>query len=139
MRGNHENKRVFFEKMRKKSGLTSLFQVVIIMIVFSLTGITVVMLRKSLFQWIGFDEQTAWSIKNDHLPVVYLSGLSTTHPDLRGAVWAISFFLEKKNLPGHWPALWQKTFKKLRKQAAIAEILRPVHFMLSSMISLLKK
>lgn len=53
----------FVEKLKIKWGLESLFQVIIVLLVFSITGTTVVFLRKTLFGWLGFDENTAFWIK----------------------------------------------------------------------------
>ena len=53
----------FLEKLKEKWGLKSLFQVIIILIVFSLTGMTVVMIRPVIFSWFGFNEQTPFWIK----------------------------------------------------------------------------
>lgn len=53
----------FIQKLKVKWGLQSIFQVILILLVFSITGTTVVFLRKTLFSWIGFDESTATWIK----------------------------------------------------------------------------
>lgn len=52
------------ERLRAKWGLSSHLQVVIILLVFSLTGMTVLLLRKTLFSWLGFDDQTGFWIKS---------------------------------------------------------------------------
>ena len=53
----------FVEKLKIKWGLESIFQVIIILLVFSVTGTTVVFLRETLFGWLGFDENTDLWIK----------------------------------------------------------------------------
>jgi hypothetical protein len=53
----------FLEKLKAKWGLGNLFQVVMLLIVFSLTGMTVVLIRPVLFSWFGFNEQTPFWIK----------------------------------------------------------------------------
>lgn len=53
----------FLNKMKEKWGLQSLFQVVIVMVVFSLTGMTVVFVRPLIFSWFGYDELTPFWIK----------------------------------------------------------------------------
>ncbi len=53
----------FLEKLKGKWGLKNLFQVVMVLIVFSLTGMTVVLIRPILFSWFGFDEQTLFITK----------------------------------------------------------------------------
>ena len=50
-------------RLQSKWGLTSVGQVLIVLLVFSLTGSTVVFLRKTLFGWLGFNEATTWWIK----------------------------------------------------------------------------
>ena len=50
-------------RLQAKWGVTSTLQVLAILLVFSLTGLTVVMLRKSLFLWLGFDENTSFWVK----------------------------------------------------------------------------
>lgn len=54
----------WLERLRTRWGLTSLLQVVVILIVFSVTGMSVVFLRKSLFAFLGFGEQTPLWIKS---------------------------------------------------------------------------
>jgi len=53
----------FFERLKEKWGLKSLFQVIVILIVFSLTGMTVVLIRPIIFSWFNFDEQTSLWLK----------------------------------------------------------------------------
>jgi hypothetical protein len=47
-----------FVKLQKRWGVSSLLQVMLILIAFSLAGMSVVVLRKSFFSWLGFTEQT---------------------------------------------------------------------------------
>lgn len=58
----------YLEKLKLKWGLTSILQVCIILLVFSITGTTVVFLRKTLFGWIGFTAETSFWIKT----IVYI-------------------------------------------------------------------
>lgn len=53
----------FLEKLKHKWGLKNLFQVILILIVFSLTGMTVVLIRPIIFSWFGFTEQTPFWLK----------------------------------------------------------------------------
>lgn len=53
----------FIQKLKVKWGLESIFQVILVLLVFSITGTTVVFLRENLFAWLGFDENTAIWIK----------------------------------------------------------------------------
>ena len=50
-------------RLKDKWGVKSLFQVVMILIVFSLTGMTVVLIRPWLFSWFGYTEFTPFWIK----------------------------------------------------------------------------
>lgn len=52
-----------FSRLQKKWQLNSILQVIIVLVVFSLTGSTVVILRKTFFSWIGFDETTSLWLK----------------------------------------------------------------------------
>jgi Family of unknown function (DUF6787) len=51
---------VFLEKLKAKWGLKSLFQVVLILIVFALTGSSVLFLKPIVFKLIGFEHLTGW-------------------------------------------------------------------------------
>jgi len=53
----------FLGRLKQKWGLKSLFQVILILIVFSLTGMTVVFIRPIIFSWFNFDELTPFWIK----------------------------------------------------------------------------
>jgi hypothetical protein len=53
-------KRPFLERMKQKWGLTSIFQVVLILIVFALTGMTVVWIRPIIFHVLGIDHANGW-------------------------------------------------------------------------------
>jgi hypothetical protein len=53
----------FLIKLKQKWGLKSLFQVVMILLVFSLTGITVVLIRPVIFSWFNFTDNTSIWIK----------------------------------------------------------------------------
>lgn len=48
----------FMHKLKEKWGLKSIWQVLIVLVVFAATGSSVVALRKVFFELIGFDEQT---------------------------------------------------------------------------------
>ena len=54
----------WLERLRDRWGLTSPGQVVVILIVFSVTGMSVVFLRKSFFALLGFDAQTPIWLKS---------------------------------------------------------------------------
>lgn len=48
----------FLEKLKEKWKLKNLFQVIMILLVFSLTGMSVVFIRPVIFAWVGFDHET---------------------------------------------------------------------------------
>lgn len=54
---------MMLEKLKTRWGLQSLFQVILVIVVFSLTGTTVVVLRPVLFTWLGLGAETATWIK----------------------------------------------------------------------------
>lgn len=58
-----ETKTGVLSRLQEKWKLESVLQVVIVLLVFSLTGSTVVMIRKMFFSWIGFDETTSLWLK----------------------------------------------------------------------------
>jgi hypothetical protein len=58
----------FLYKLKTKWGLENLFQVIMVILVFAITGTTVVFMRKTLFLWIGFDESTSMWLKS----IVYI-------------------------------------------------------------------
>lgn len=58
-----ETKTGVLARLQEKWKLESALQVVIVLLVFSLTGSTVVMLRKAFFGWIGFDDTTSLWLK----------------------------------------------------------------------------
>ena len=53
----------WIEKLKARWQVNSAWQVVVILIVFALTGFTVMYGKRWFFKAIGFDETTAWYIK----------------------------------------------------------------------------
>lgn len=90
----------FMERLRTKWGVDSYLQVVAILLVFSLTGMTVVMLRKTLFTWLGYDEHTAFWLKT----VTYLAFIFPAYQILilvYGAIFGqFRFFWQKQKRLG---------------------------------------
>jgi len=86
----------FLEKLKQKWGLNSLFQVIMILIVFSLTGMTVVLIRPAIFLWFGFNESTPLWLKT----VTYILLIFPMYQVLilvYGAIFGqFSFFWEKE-------------------------------------------
>lgn len=61
--GQLEVPKSFLSRLKTKWGLESLFQLILVILVFAITGTTVVFLRKTLFELIGFDEATSFWLK----------------------------------------------------------------------------
>lgn len=94
----------FLEKMKEKWGVNSLFQVILIMIVFSLAGMSVVFLRKSFFHLLRFDESTPFWLKT----ITYLLFIFPSY-QLMLMIYGFllgqfSFFWEKEKKMGRWIA-----------------------------------
>jgi hypothetical protein len=51
------------DRLKKKWGVKNLFSVILILLVFALTGMTVVMLRPLVFKLFGYDETTPFLLK----------------------------------------------------------------------------
>ncbi len=47
-----------FEKLKKRWGVEDFWQIVLILFIFSITGMTALYVRKFAFEWLGFDQQT---------------------------------------------------------------------------------
>jgi len=91
-----QQKESFLEKLKEKWGLKSLFQVIMILLVFSFTGMTVVFIRPLIFTWIGFDDQTPIFAKS----ITYLLLIFPLYQILilvfGGLLGQFSFFWEKE-------------------------------------------
>ena len=99
----------FLEKIKERWGLKSLVQVVLVLIVFSLTGMTVVLMRPIIFSWFNFDEQTPFLVK----AITYLLLIFPLYQVL---------ILVYGTLLGQFSFFWEKE-KKLFK--AITRLFRP--------------
>ena len=64
-------KQPFLERMKQKWGLTSIFQVVLILVVFSLTGMTVVWIRPIIFHILGIEHSNGWIKTVSYLLLVF--------------------------------------------------------------------
>lgn len=91
-------------RLQEKWGLESLFQVIAVLVVFSLAGSSVVFLRKSLFSILGFNEQTSIWIKT----ITYILFVFPAYQVLLLAygfcLGQFSFFWEKEKKMGRWIA-----------------------------------
>lgn len=50
----------FLEKLKTRWGLTSLHQVIVVLVVFACTGFTVLYIKQPLFWLLGVDAELAW-------------------------------------------------------------------------------
>lgn len=89
-------------RLQEKWGLESLFQVVAVLVVFSLAGSSVVFLRKSFFGLLGYDEHTSMVLKT----VTYILFVFPAYQCLLLAygfcLGQFSFFWEKEKKMGRW-------------------------------------
>jgi len=91
----------FLIKMKEKWGLANIWQVIVVMIVFSLTGITAVAIRRWLFKAIGMPDDATWYFKT----VVWLILITPTYQILLVAYGALF---------GQFRFFWEKEKKMLR-------------------------
>ncbi|AHM61689.1 hypothetical protein D770_17185 [Flammeovirgaceae bacterium 311] len=92
----------FLYKLKDKWGLQSMVQVVAVLAVFTLTGSTVVFIRKFLFAGLGFDEATPFWLKT----VAYLLFVM---PFYQIMLLAYGFLL------GQFSFFWEKEKKLARR------------------------
>ncbi|MCG8477158.1 MAG: hypothetical protein MI784_16955 [Cytophagales bacterium] len=94
----------FIERMKTKWGVESAWQVIAILTVFTLTGLTVVQMRKFLFALLGYTEDTALWLKT----VTYLLCVFPSYQAL---------ILVYGTLLGQFRFFWEKE-KKLGRMIA---------------------
>lgn len=92
----------FLQKLMQKWQLKSTFQVVMVLIVFALTGSTVVLFKKTLFHLLGFTEETTFWPK----VITYLIFIFPAYQIL---TLVYGFLL------GQFDFFWQKEKKLLQK------------------------
>jgi hypothetical protein len=66
-----KEKQSFLERMKQKWGLNSMFQVILILIVFALTGTTVVWIRPIIFKMLGIENASGWLKTISYLILVF--------------------------------------------------------------------
>ena len=93
-------------RLQSKWELNSVAQVLIVLLVFSLTGSIVVLLREMLFGWVGFDEMTPWWIKT----ITYLLFVMPTYQVLLLAYGAVF---------GQFQFFWNKEKKLLQRMGLL--------------------
>lgn len=89
----------FLEKMKEKWGLNSLFQVVLILIVFALTGSSVLFLKGIIFKLLGIEHIGGW--KGTALYLLLIFPLYQILLLVYGFIFGqFSFFWEKEKKMG---------------------------------------
>jgi len=90
-----KKKQSFLEKMKQKWGLDSMFQVVLILIVFAMTGMTVVWIRPIIFKVLGIENASGWLKTVSYLMLVFplYQGLLLVYGFVFGQ---FNFFWEKE-------------------------------------------
>ena len=64
-------KKPFLQRMKEKWGLKNLWQVVLVLIVFAATGMTVVLIRPLIFQFLGIEDSSGWLKTVSYLLLVF--------------------------------------------------------------------
>lgn len=102
MSSSEEAEEGFIDKLKRRWGVGSLLEVVLIMVAFSLAGMSVVVLRKSFFNWLGYTEQTATWLKT----ITYILFIFPTYQILLllygTLLGQFSFFWEKEKKLLSW-------------------------------------
>lgn len=96
----------FLDKLKAKWQLDSLLQVVAVLAVFTLTGSTVVYIRKFLFAFLGYDDATPFWLKT----VTYLLFI---FPAYQLMLLGFGFML------GQFRFFWEKEKKMVRRIASL--------------------
>lgn len=89
------------ERLKNKWGLSSMWQVVLVLLTFSLAGSSVVFLKQWYFGALGFDEQTAFWLK----AIAYLLFIFPTYQVL---------ILAYGTLLGQFHFFWEKEKRLVR-------------------------
>ncbi len=95
----------FLQKLRERWGVRTVWQVVVILTVFALTGFTAVFIRKPIFAWLGIDAADPWWLRT-------LVWLVTVFPAYQVFLLAYGFLL------GQFAFFWnfeKRMFSGIRK------------------------
>jgi hypothetical protein len=98
----------FLQRLMQKWQLKSTFQVIMVLLVFTLTGSTVVLLRKTLFSVLGFTDDTSFWLKT----IAYILFIFPAYQIL---ILVYGFLL------GQFDFFWQKEKKLLQKVGILAK------------------
>jgi hypothetical protein len=108
MQGGEKNAQPWLGKMQERWGLETTRQVLLVLAVFSLSGSSVVWLRKGLFNLLGYDDATPMWLKT----ITYILFIFPTYQSLLllygFLLGQFSFFWEKEKKMFRWIA---KKFK----------------------------
>jgi hypothetical protein len=53
----------FLQKLQTRWGVHSVWQVLVILVVFALTGFTAMYIKRPIFAWLGLDANTPWWLR----------------------------------------------------------------------------
>ena len=104
----------FLQRLMQKWQLKNTFQVIMVLLVFTLTGSTVVLLRKTLFSVLGFTDETSFWLKS----LVYILFVFPAYQIL---ILVYGFLL------GQFDFFWQKEKKLLQKMRILTKKLFRIH------------
>ena len=96
----------WLERLKTKWGLTSIGQVAVILIVFSVTGMSVVFLRKAFFDFLGFDEQTSLWLKSASYIVFVFPAYQVLILVFGFLFGQFAFFWDKEKFSYKWKIFW---------------------------------
>lgn len=104
MQGGEKNAQPWLGKMQERWGLETTRQVLLVLAVFSLSGSSVVWLRKGLFHLLGYDDATPMWLKT----ITYILFIFPTYQSLLllygFLLGQFSFFWEKEKKMFRWVA-----------------------------------
>jgi hypothetical protein len=103
-----QKKDSLLQKLMQKWQLKNMFQVIMVLLVFSLTGSTVVLLRQVLFDFLGFTQQTPFWLKT----ITYLIFI---FPAYQLLILIYGFML------GQFSFFWKKERKLLQRMGILAK------------------
>jgi hypothetical protein len=98
----------FLQKLMQKWQLKSIFQLIMVLLVFTATGSTVVLLRKTLFEILGFTDETSFWLKS----LVYIIFV---FPAYQVLILVYGFLL------GQFDFFWQKEKKLLQRMRLLTK------------------
>ena len=95
-------KTTVLSRLQEKWGLESLFQVIAVLVVFSLAGSSVVFLRKTFFGFLGFDEHTPFWLKTITYILFVFPAYQILLLTYGFALGQFNFFWEKEKKMARW-------------------------------------